>query len=150
MYVCAPKHRKRDRQRVLLALSQSHHTNLRACETLWSAREIASVALSAEQERHTENMFQIVSLYLSYSRDSSMLAAYTNTLTIRLFLPTQHRANHVPPSTCIIPKPVCVCVCVCVFTSPYVINGATRRGTTIERTRVSANRVISTLVVNVC
>ena len=33
---------------------------LRACETLWSAREIVSVALSAEQERHTENMFHIV------------------------------------------------------------------------------------------
>ena len=26
---------------------------LRACETLWSAREIAVVALSAERERHT-------------------------------------------------------------------------------------------------
>ena len=31
-----------------------------ACETLWSAREIASVALWAEQERHTENVFHIV------------------------------------------------------------------------------------------
>ena len=33
---------------------------LGACETLWSAREIASVALSAERERHTENVFHIV------------------------------------------------------------------------------------------
>ena len=33
---------------------------LRACETLWSAREMASVALSAAQERHTENMFHIL------------------------------------------------------------------------------------------
>ena len=45
---------------------------LRACETLWSAKEIAPVALSAEQERllisintdqwerHTENVFHIV------------------------------------------------------------------------------------------
>ena len=29
---------------------------LRQCETLWRAREIASVALSAERERHTENV----------------------------------------------------------------------------------------------
>ena len=34
--------------------------SLRACETLWSAREIVSVALSAERERHTDNMFHIV------------------------------------------------------------------------------------------
>ena len=33
---------------------------LRACETLRSAREIASVALSAERERYTENVFHIV------------------------------------------------------------------------------------------
>ena len=32
---------------------------LRRCETLWSAREIASMALSAEQVRHTENVFHI-------------------------------------------------------------------------------------------
>ena len=32
---------------------------LRACETIWSAREIASVALSAEQQRHTENVFHM-------------------------------------------------------------------------------------------
>ena len=32
---------------------------LRQCETPWSAREIASVALSAERERHTENVFYI-------------------------------------------------------------------------------------------
>ena len=35
------------------------HMLLRRCDTLWSAREIASVALSAEQERHTENVFHI-------------------------------------------------------------------------------------------
>ena len=29
---------------------------MRACETLWSAREIASIALLAERERHTENV----------------------------------------------------------------------------------------------
>ena len=29
---------------------------LRACETLGSAREIASVALSTEREKHTENV----------------------------------------------------------------------------------------------
>ena len=34
-------------------------TSLRRCETLWSAREIASMALSAEQARHTENVFHI-------------------------------------------------------------------------------------------
>ena len=33
--------------------------NLRRCETLWSARDIASIALSAEQARHTENVFHI-------------------------------------------------------------------------------------------
>ena len=33
---------------------------LRACETLWSARKIALVALSAERERHTENVLNIV------------------------------------------------------------------------------------------
>ena len=33
---------------------------LRACETLWSARETASVALLAERERHTKNMVHIV------------------------------------------------------------------------------------------
>ena len=32
---------------------------LRRCETLWSAREIASVAFSAERERHAENVFHI-------------------------------------------------------------------------------------------
>ena len=35
-------------------------TELRACETLWSAREIASVALSAERERRTENVFHML------------------------------------------------------------------------------------------
>ena len=35
------------------------HIVLRRCETLWSAREIASMALSAEQVRHTENVFHI-------------------------------------------------------------------------------------------
>ena len=30
------------------------HMLLRACETLWGAREIALVALSAKQQRHTE------------------------------------------------------------------------------------------------
>ena len=33
------------------------HMLLRACETLWSAREMASVTLSAERERRTENVF---------------------------------------------------------------------------------------------
>ena len=33
--------------------------NLRRCEILWSAREIASMALSAEQARHTENVLHI-------------------------------------------------------------------------------------------
>ena len=46
---------------------------LRACETVWSAREIAVVALSAEQERHTEHMFHIV---LSSSAD---VPTYTDT-----------------------------------------------------------------------
>ena len=32
---------------------------LRRCETLWSAREIASIAPSAEQARHAENVFHI-------------------------------------------------------------------------------------------
>ena len=34
-------------------------SSLRRCETLWSAREIASMALSAEQARHAENVFHI-------------------------------------------------------------------------------------------
>ena len=34
-------------------------TPLRRCESLWSAREIASMALSPEQARHTENVFHI-------------------------------------------------------------------------------------------
>ena len=33
--------------------------HLRRCETLWSAREIASMAPSAEQARHAENVFHI-------------------------------------------------------------------------------------------
>ena len=37
---------------------------LRRCETLWSAREIASMALSAEQARHTENVFHIALMLL--------------------------------------------------------------------------------------
>ena len=48
---------------ISLALSCTErvfHIALRACETLWSAREIASVALSAERERRTENRFHIV------------------------------------------------------------------------------------------
>ena len=41
-------------------LVKTHHTlSLRRCETLWSAREIASMALSPEQARHTENVFHI-------------------------------------------------------------------------------------------
>ena len=32
---------------------------LKACETLWSAREMASVALSAKRERRTENVFHM-------------------------------------------------------------------------------------------
>ena len=35
------------------------HIALRRCETLWSAREIASMTLSAEQVRHTEIVFHI-------------------------------------------------------------------------------------------
>ena len=37
--------------------------DLRACETLWSAREITSVVLSAEQERRTENVFHMLLNY---------------------------------------------------------------------------------------
>ena len=33
---------------------------LRACETLWNAREIASVVLSTEHQRHTENLFHML------------------------------------------------------------------------------------------
>ena len=35
-------------------------TMLRACETIWSEREAAAVALSAEQQRHTENVFYML------------------------------------------------------------------------------------------
>ena len=35
-------------------------TALRACETLWGARKIASVALSTEREGDTENVFHII------------------------------------------------------------------------------------------
>ena len=38
---------------------------LRRCETLWSARDMASLALSAERQRHTENMFHML-LRLSF------------------------------------------------------------------------------------
>ena len=40
----------------------NHITSIfsKACETLWSAREMASVALSAEQERRTENVFHML------------------------------------------------------------------------------------------
>ena len=40
---------------------------LRQCETLWSAREIASMTLSAEQARHTENVFHIRQLFDLFS-----------------------------------------------------------------------------------
>ena len=36
---------------------------LRTCETLSSAREIASVALTAERKRRTENVFHIVEFF---------------------------------------------------------------------------------------
>ena len=38
----------------------SEKIHLRRCETRWSAREIASVTLSPEQERHTENVFHML------------------------------------------------------------------------------------------
>ena len=44
----------------LLSVPRVFHLALRACETLWSAREIDSTALSVERERHTENVFLIV------------------------------------------------------------------------------------------
>ena len=37
-----------------------HRVFLRACGTLWSAREMASVTLSAERERRTENVFYML------------------------------------------------------------------------------------------
>ena len=40
-------------------LGQNVKNFLRRCETLSSAREIATMALSAEQARHTENVFHI-------------------------------------------------------------------------------------------
>ena len=43
----------------LMAARPVCHLALRRCETLWSARETASMALSAEQARHTENVFHI-------------------------------------------------------------------------------------------
>ena len=43
----------------LYSVPRVFHLALRRCETLWSAREIASMALSAEQARHTENVFHI-------------------------------------------------------------------------------------------
>ena len=36
------------------------NSNLRACETLWSAREMASMALSMEREKRTENVFHML------------------------------------------------------------------------------------------
>ena len=36
------------------------HNGLRAFETIWSASEMASVALSAERERRTENAFHML------------------------------------------------------------------------------------------
>ena len=37
--------------------------SLRACETLWRAREIASVALLVERKRHTENVFYMLLIF---------------------------------------------------------------------------------------
>ena len=36
------------------------HMLLGACETLWGAREMVSVALSAERERRIENVFHML------------------------------------------------------------------------------------------
>ena len=47
---------------ISLALSCTErlfHIALRRCETLWSAREVASIAPSAEQARHADNVFHI-------------------------------------------------------------------------------------------
>ena len=43
----------------ILLVSGSELKFLRRCGTLWSAREIASMAPSAEQARHAENVFHI-------------------------------------------------------------------------------------------
>ena len=43
---------------LIFRLNGSHP--LRVCKTRWSAKEITSVALSTEQERHTENGFHII------------------------------------------------------------------------------------------
>ena len=57
---------------------------LRRCETLSSAREIASMALSAEQARHTENVFHIAlstqpETGVKQSRDSRALLTGSST-----------------------------------------------------------------------
>ena len=48
------------------------HSALRRCATLWSAREIASVAFSAERERHAENVFHIALSHLTINNRISL------------------------------------------------------------------------------
>ena len=45
--------------------------SLIACETLWTARQIALVAHSTERERRTENVFQML---LRYKTEVSIIA----------------------------------------------------------------------------
>ena len=48
------------------------HNPLRACETLWSARAIPSVALSAERKRPTETVLHIIlTLIITYFSEFS-------------------------------------------------------------------------------
>ena len=59
----------------LSAEREGHTENMfhRACETLWSAREIVSVALSAERERHTKNGVWVKSIFLVHFREVKYL-----------------------------------------------------------------------------
>ena len=60
--VCLACSAERAIEAISLAVLHSivFHIALRAYETLWSATEVTSVALSAEQERRTENMFHML------------------------------------------------------------------------------------------
>ena len=65
--LCCMKHVFQKFQQLIyhfLIFSELYYNKyLRVCETLWGAREMASVALSAERERRIENVFHMLLNY---------------------------------------------------------------------------------------
>ena len=64
------------------------HIALRRCEILWSGSEIALMALSAEQARHTENVFHIAltNKYMNYFQPLSSVFISYSKITCTLFI----------------------------------------------------------------